>query len=149
MPRTAAELDEIQRAICAAGHYAPGGQHGIVRVPGSPWLVVDSWYTPGTDDLCGVGVFLSGTMPGAPLLTPDDFAPLADAAALARDWNFQFSEPARLALRRATNTGPWSEIVENKANRAFAYMLLAGKIRAAPDVNHRVTIGGWTVGYVT
>lgn len=94
-------LTGLDHAIHKAGHHATDADHAIVRVPGSKWLIIGSWYeSGGGDGLVGLDVLYDDDDPSHDFLTAADFASLENAAALARDYNAPFRKSFRLAIAR-------------------------------------------------
>lgn len=90
----------LDQQIYDAGHYEPGGSHAIVKVPGSKWLIVDSWYEMHTDNLLGLGVHYDGDDPAHEFLGAERFG---GSQKLADDYNAPFRRSLRLKDCRATS----------------------------------------------
>lgn len=138
-------MDALDKEIWEAGHYGPGGSHGIVKVPGSKWLIVDSWYEMGTSVLLGLGIHYDGDDPAREPIHPDNL--LYDGESHSAALHRRHTKAVSLSLRRATDTQIAEEI--GRAERyALAHLALAKERRANPEKRHVwVTAYGHTLGH--
>lgn len=144
-------VEDIYDKIWDAGHYGPEGVHEIVRVPGSKWIIVDSWYSsyePGKPPiLLGLDIHYDDDDPNAVKVDPKLFEPLIDGKKQSEALWRRHARSTRLALRRATDSSLEYEIA-NAEERALAYLALAKARREDPESPHIVVnVGRWTVGH--
>jgi len=128
-----------------------GLEYPIVKVPGSPWIVVGAAVFPRHHDFApgefhSLDIHLDADDPNHKFEAPEDWP--ESPASLVEQVNTPFRRSARLARRRATSVPSLKDDLFDRRDRAMAHLMLNKKSAQEPRQNHVVTVGRWTVGCV-